>query len=237
MRYKIALLSIAILLSSTATVVNPTGQSVTVETVESGASSPSVDRVDNETWLVPTEAVPVYVTGTTPREDGTVVVIEVVHGGETIRIGEAEADDGNWNATVDFRDVSTGTHTLRVADGAATTAVRIELVHVLRPPSVTPTDTTERSTAEATESEVPTEYVATAARPAETETIQEIVVGAGVVSVTERDDGYEIVVSVGFYWTFGDDGSAQPTGIADGRPYEATYFVPETTTNRLGDTL
>lgn len=71
----------------------------------------------------------------------------------------------------------------------------------------------------------------------ETETIREIVVGAGVVSVTPRDDGYEVVVSVGFYWTFGDDGSGQPTGIADGRPYEATYFVDETTTDRLGDTL
>lgn len=71
----------------------------------------------------------------------------------------------------------------------------------------------------------------------ETETIQEIVVGAGVVSVNERDDGYEVVVSVGFYWTFGDDGSGQPTGIADGRPYEATYFVNETNTERLDDTL
>ncbi|WP_152041916.1 hypothetical protein [Salinigranum salinum] len=71
----------------------------------------------------------------------------------------------------------------------------------------------------------------------ETETIQEVVVGAGVVSATERGDGYEVVVSVGFYWTFGDDGSGQPTGIADGRPYEATYFVNATATERLGDTL
>lgn len=71
----------------------------------------------------------------------------------------------------------------------------------------------------------------------ETETIQEIIVGAGVVSVSERDDRYEIVVSVGFYWAFGDDGSGQPTAIADGRPYEATYFVNETRTERLGDTL
>jgi hypothetical protein len=71
----------------------------------------------------------------------------------------------------------------------------------------------------------------------ETETIREIVVGAGIVSVNERDDGYEVVVSVGFYWTFGDDGTGQPTGIADGRPYEATYFVNDTRTERLGDTL
>ncbi|WP_380676295.1 hypothetical protein [Salinigranum sp. GCM10025319] len=69
------------------------------------------------------------------------------------------------------------------------------------------------------------------------ERIREVVVGAGPVSVSERDDGYEVVVSVGFYYTFGDDGSGQPTGIADGRPYEATYFVNETTTERLGDTL
>jgi hypothetical protein len=71
----------------------------------------------------------------------------------------------------------------------------------------------------------------------ETEDIREIVVGAGVVSVDERDDGYEVVVSVGFYWTFGNDGSGQPTGIDDGRPYEATYFVNATTTERLRDTL
>ena len=71
----------------------------------------------------------------------------------------------------------------------------------------------------------------------ETERIQEIVVGAGVLSVSERDDGYEVVVSVGFYWTFGDDGSGRPTGIADGRPYEATYFVNATATERLSDTL
>lgn len=71
----------------------------------------------------------------------------------------------------------------------------------------------------------------------ETEVLQEIVVGAGVKSVEERDDGYEVVVSVGFYYTFGDDGSGQPTGIADGRPYEATYFVNETATERLDDTL
>jgi hypothetical protein len=39
------------------------------------------------------------------------------------------------------------------------------------------------------------------------------------------------------YYTFGDDGSGRPTGIADGRPYEATYFVNETATERVGDTL
>lgn len=71
----------------------------------------------------------------------------------------------------------------------------------------------------------------------EIETIQEIVVGAGVVSVPERDDGWVVVVRVGFYWTFGDDGSGQSTGIADGRPYEATYFVNGTRTERLNNTL
>jgi hypothetical protein len=33
----------------------------------------------------------------------------------------------------------------------------------------------------------------------ETEELREIVVGAGVQSVEERGDGYEVVVSVGFY--------------------------------------
>lgn len=71
----------------------------------------------------------------------------------------------------------------------------------------------------------------------ETEVIQEIVVGAGVVSVNESGDGFEAVVSVGFYYTFGDDGTGRPTGIADGRPYEATYFVNATATRRVDDTL
>lgn len=51
------------------------------------------------------------------------------------------------------------------------------------------------------------------------------------------DDRYVIVVRGGFHWSFGDDGPGQPTGIADGRPYEATYFVNETRTDRLNDTL
>jgi hypothetical protein len=67
----------------------------------------------------------------------------------------------------------------------------------------------------------------------ETEPIQEIVGGAGVVSVGTRDDGYEVVVSVGCYWTFGDDGAGRPTGIADGRPYEAASVLNGTTTGRL----
>lgn len=71
----------------------------------------------------------------------------------------------------------------------------------------------------------------------ETELVREIVVGAGVVSVNGTDDGFEVVVSVGFYYTFGDDGRGNPTGIADGRPYEATYRVTETAIERVGDTL
>ena len=67
--------------------------------------------------------------------------------------------------------------------------------------------------------------------------VGEIVVGAGVESVTARDGGYEVVVSVGFYYTFGDDGRGRPTGIADGRPYAATYLVTDTGIHRRSDTL
>lgn len=71
----------------------------------------------------------------------------------------------------------------------------------------------------------------------ETGVIRGIVVGAGVVSVTGTDDGFEVVVPVGFHYTFGDDGGGNPTGIADGRPYEATYVVNATATERASDTL
>lgn len=71
----------------------------------------------------------------------------------------------------------------------------------------------------------------------ETDAIREVVGGAGVVSVTGTDGGFEVVVSVGFYYTFGDDGRGNPTGIADGRPYEATYVVNATATERGSDTL
>jgi hypothetical protein len=66
---------------------------------------------------------------------------------------------------------------------------------------------------------------------------QEVDGGAGVVSVTGRDggEGFEVVVAVGFYRTFGDHASGQPTGIADGRSYEATDVANETTTRRVGD--
>lgn len=71
----------------------------------------------------------------------------------------------------------------------------------------------------------------------ESETVREIVVGAGVVSADATDDGHRVVVSVGFYYTFGDDGRGQPTGIADGRPYEATHRVNATAIERVSDTL
>ena len=50
-------------------------------------------------------------------------------------------------------------------------------------------------------------------------------------------EGFEAVVSVGFYDAFGDDGAGRPANIADGRPYETTYRVAETAIERLDNTL
>jgi hypothetical protein len=141
-----------LVLGSTTAVAEPTDQSLTIDSIGTNDSNPSVDRLDNETWLVPKEAVPVYVSGTTAREDETVVTLQVVRDNKTIDVGEATAEDGRWNTTVDLTDVQTGTHTLRVTDGRATTTVQIELVHVLRPPSTTPTETTGTPTPEETTS-------------------------------------------------------------------------------------
>jgi hypothetical protein len=116
-------------------------RSLSVETVQSDGERPAVERIDNETWLVPKEAVPVFITGTSSRPDGTGITLAVVHDDGRRRIGDAAVEDGRWNATVSFDDVPTGTHTVRATDGETVARVRIELVHVLLPPSTTPTAT------------------------------------------------------------------------------------------------
>jgi len=54
----------------------------------------------------------------------------------------------------------------------------------------------------------------------------------GPASFTERDDGFEVEVTCGFSYEFGQNGTS--TGIADGAPYLARYFVNDSTTDLLG---
>ena len=53
-------------------------------------------------------------------------------------------------------------------------------------------------------------------------------------SITPIDGGYRVTVACGFSWMFESDGSA---GVADGRPYQATYRVTGGLTERVDSTL
>lgn len=63
-------------------------------------------------------------------------------------------------------------------------------------------------------------------------TITSIDVRCGPTSLDEQDGGFVVEVACGFSYEFGRNGT--PTGIADGAPYLARYFVNETTTELLG---
>ena len=91
-------------------------------------------------WTVPRERV--TVSGTSNREAGTTVFVELVRAdGTAVLLAEAEVRDGAWNTTVDFSDVETGTYTLRATDGDAAASVRVEVVDVLPTPAETPFET------------------------------------------------------------------------------------------------
>lgn len=62
--------------------------------------------------------------------------------------------------------------------------------------------------------------------------ITSIDVRCGTTSVEERNGGFVVDVACGFSYEFGQNGT--PTGIADGAPYFARYFVNDSTTELLG---
>jgi hypothetical protein len=102
----------------------------------------AVERFDDGTWRVP-RGEAVTVSGTSNREAGTTVLLELVRGdGTTVPLGEARVADGTWETTVDLSVVDPGTYTLRVTAGAAAASVHVEVVDTLRPPSETPFVTT-----------------------------------------------------------------------------------------------
>lgn len=59
-------------------------------------------------------------------------------------------------------------------------------------------------------------------------------VGCNAVETTPIENGYRVTVNCGFTWMFESDGSA---GVADGRPYNATYRVGGGLIERVNSTL
>lgn len=64
--------------------------------------------------------------------------------------------------------------------------------------------------------------------------VESISVNCNVMDVSPSNDGFLVTVQCGFSWTFRDDGSV---GVADGLPYEATYWVSGGLVERIGSTL
>ena len=62
--------------------------------------------------------------------------------------------------------------------------------------------------------------------------ITSVDVHCGPTSLAERDNGFVVEVACGFSYEFGENGT--PTGIADGAPYFARYFVNDSTTRLVG---
>ncbi|WP_435074907.1 hypothetical protein [Halorubrum sp. HHNYT27] len=69
---------------------------------------------------------------------------------------------------------------------------------------------------------------------ADVETVTSITAGCSARNVTEMDGGFRVTVGCEFGWTYTDEGSE---AVADGRPYEATYWVGNGLVERIGSTL
>ncbi|MDX1747225.1 MAG: hypothetical protein R3324_14915 [Halobacteriales archaeon] len=64
--------------------------------------------------------------------------------------------------------------------------------------------------------------------------ITSITTSCSAASITPIDGGFRVTVECGFGWMFESNGSA---GVADGRPYQATYRVTNGLTERVDSTL
>jgi major cell surface glycoprotein (TIGR04216 family) len=91
------------------------------------------------------------VSGTSNREDETVVFIEVLNQNDNVVAStdtEVNGTTNEWSATLDLTDVETGTYTLRATDDETSASVEFELVNVLNTPSETPVTETPTATPE-----------------------------------------------------------------------------------------
>ena len=93
----------------------------------------------------------VTVSGTSNREDGTTVFIEVLGQNENV-VASTEAEvngsQSTWSVTLDMSDVETGTYTLRADDDEASSELEFELVESVSTPTEEPTETEETPTEE-----------------------------------------------------------------------------------------
>lgn len=69
---------------------------------------------------------------------------------------------------------------------------------------------------------------------AQVETITSITVSCSPTNTTAMEDGFRVTVECGFGWMYTDEGSE---AVADGRPYEATYWIGNGLVERIGSTL
>jgi PGF-CTERM protein len=108
----------------------------------------------------------VTVSGTSNREDETVVFIEVLDQNDNVVAStdtEVNGTTNEWSTTLDLSDVEPGTYTLRATDDETAASVDFELVESISTPSETPfpgtpTETPEPNTpTETPEPNTPTE--------------------------------------------------------------------------------
>lgn len=118
----------------------------TLAAAQGAQGNQSTERAD-DSWLVSRDE-PVVVSGTSNREQGTTIFVELVRDdGTTVPLAEATVRNGTWNTTVDFSATDPGTYTLRATDDETDASVRVEVVDELPTPTPTasPTPTATRT--------------------------------------------------------------------------------------------
>jgi major cell surface glycoprotein (TIGR04216 family) len=125
----------------------------------------------------------VTVAGTSNRENGTVVFIEVI--GDDLSViasdkAEVNGSTGEWSTTIDMSDVETGTYTLRADDDETADSLEFRLVESVTKSAEVQTQepTTETNEQQTESTEQPTEAALT---PGSTETTSTSTPGFGVV--------------------------------------------------------
>jgi major cell surface glycoprotein (TIGR04216 family) len=125
----------------------------------------------------------VTVAGTSNRENGTVVFIEVI--GDDLSViasdkAEVNGSTGEWSTTIDMSDVETGTYTLRADDDETADSLKFRLVESVTKPAEVQTQepTTEANEQQTESTEQPTEATLTSGS---TETTSTSTPGFGVV--------------------------------------------------------
>jgi major cell surface glycoprotein (TIGR04216 family) len=138
-------------------------------TLQAANPSLTIDDITTDGQIARAE---VTVAGTSNREDGTTVFIEVL--GENLNVitsteAEVNGSTGEWSTTIDMSDVETGTYTLRADDDETADSLEFRLVESVTIPTNEPTAeaTTEANEEQTRSTEQPTEATLTS-EPIET---------------------------------------------------------------------